>query len=348
LYALNFELPGSRYNQAARRDFVRQIHDAVQHVGGVKDVSIASSVPPNNGYMVGSIEAEGSDYGNRAPAAIAMNSIEPNYFSTLGLKFVSGATFSAGAGERSDIIINEGFAKKLWPGQVAAGHRIRFPGPPGSPPGKWQTVVGVVGDVITSASTKDRQAPMLYFPLDGMDPSSPQLLIRVATGFDPVTPIRQLLASADPRLPPATVPTIASGLEATFAMQRFTMRLLAAFAGLAVVLSGIGLYGVIAYVVTQRHREIGVRLALGATPAHVARVIVVKGLVVSIIGLAIGLTAATWGSRLVQTVLFGVTGTDPISYAAAAVLLLSVSVLACVVPMRRAMAVDPAIAMRGD
>lgn len=348
LYSVHVDLPSTRYKPAASAAFTREVRDAVQKVGGVKAVSIASSVPPGNGYMIGSIEAEGSDYGGRAPAAIAMNSIEPSYFLTLGLSFVSGVTFATGASERGDLIINEGFAKKLWPGQTAAGRRIRFPGPPGTPPAKWQTVVGIVGDVVASASRKDRESPLFYFPRDDREPGSATLLMRVAPGFDPVAPVRQIIANADSRLPPAEVQTISAGLEATFATQRFTMQLLAAFAGLAVVLSGIGLYGVIAYVVTQRQREIGVRLALGATPAHVARVIVVKGLVVSVVGLAIGLTAATWGSRLVQTALFGVTGTDPISYAAAAVLLLAVSVLACLVPMRRAMSVDPAIAMRGD
>jgi putative ABC transport system permease protein len=348
LYALQIDLPSTRYDSAARPAFVRRIRDAVRQLGGVKSAAIASSAPPSNGYMVGAIEAEGSDYGTRAPAAIAMNNVEPNYFSTLGLPMVAGSTFGPGASQRNDLIINEGFAKKLWPGKVAAGRRIRFPGPPGSPPGPWQTVVGVASDVVSTASRTDREAPLLYFPRDNREPGSAEILIRVAPGFDPVVPIRQILSTADPRLPPARIQTVSAGLAATFATQRFTMQLLAAFAGFAVVLSGIGLYGVIAYVVTQRQREIGVRLALGATPSHVARVIVVKGLVVSLVGLAIGLTAATWGSKLVQTALFGVTGKDPLSYVAAAALLLAVSILACLVPMRRAMSVDPAIAMRGD
>lgn len=347
LYSVRIDLPETRYDRTASNGFVTRIRDAARGLGGVQAVAMAAAPPPGNNYMVGSIEAEGSDYGNRAPAAIATNSVESNYFSTLELPFVAGSTFTAASVERNDVIINEGFAKKLWPGQVAAGRRIRFPGPPGSPPAPWQTIVGVVRDVAANASAKDREAPLLYFPIsEGW--GTKQLLVRTAPGFDPVVPLRQLVANADARLVPASVRTIASALEATVATQRFTMRLLAAFAVLAVLLSGIGLYGVVAYVVTQRQREIGVRIALGATPVHVARAVVVKGLVVSTVGLAIGLTAATWGSKLVQSALFGVTGTDPISYAAAAAMLLTVSVLACVVPLRRAMSVDPAIAMRGD
>jgi predicted permease len=348
LYSVTLSLPATRYDPAARVAFVRQIRDGMAQIGGIKTIAVASSAPPSNGYIIAAIEAEGSDYGKRAPGAIAMNNVQPEYFSTIGLPVISGSTFTAGANERNDLIINEGFAKKLWPGQNAVGRHIRFPGPAGSPPAAWQTVVGVVGNVIATASTRDRDAPLFYFPMSDRDGGSMTILLRAAPGFDPVAPVRQLVAAADPRLPPASVESATSRLESTFATQRFTMQLLAAFAGLAVLLSGIGLYGVIAYVVTQRQREIGVRLALGATPAHVARVIVVRGLVVSTIGLAIGLGVATWGSALLQSALFGVTGTDPISYAGAGVLLLSVSVLACVVPMRRAMAVDPAIAMRGD
>jgi predicted permease len=348
LYSVTLSLPTTRYNPASEAAFVRQIQDGVKQIGGVKTIAVASSAPPNNGYIIAAIEAEGSDYGKRAPGAIAMNNVQPEYFSTVGLPMIAGTTFTAGASDRSDLIINEGFAQKLWPGQSAVGRHIRFPGPAGSPPATWQTVVGVVGNVITTASTHDRDAPLFYFPMNDREGGSKTILFRVSPGFDPVAPVRQLVAAADPRLPPVPVQSATSRLASTFATQRFTMQLLAAFAGLAVLLSGIGLYGVIAYVVTQRQREIGVRIALGATPAHVARLIVVRGLVVSTVGLAIGLTAATWGSSLVQSALYGVTGTDPVSYAAAAALLSGVAVLACVVPMRRAMAVDPAIAMRGD
>ena len=126
------------------------------------------------------------------------------------------------------------------------------------------------------------------------------------------------------------------------------MTILAIFEGLAVVLSAVGLYGVISYVVTQRSREIGIRIALGATPRNVARTIVVRGLILSAVGLAIGLVAARWGTALIASTLYGVASTDVASYGAAGAPLLVISVLACLVPMRRAMSVDPVIAMRGE
>jgi putative ABC transport system permease protein len=137
-------------------------------------------------------------------------------------------------------------------------------------------------------------------------------------------------------------------LAATIAPQRFTMVLLAVFAGLAVLLSAVGLYGVISYVVTQRTREIGIRIALGATPHRVARAVVARGLVLSIVGLAAGLAIAVWGSALIKSMLYGVAATDPLSYTMAGAALLGVSLLACTIPMRRAMRVDPVIAMRAD
>jgi ABC-type antimicrobial peptide transport system permease subunit len=126
------------------------------------------------------------------------------------------------------------------------------------------------------------------------------------------------------------------------------MTLLAIFAGLAVVLSAIGLYGVISYVVAERTREIGIRIALGATPRDIAGAVVVRGIVLSALGLTIGLVAAFWGTRVIRSVLHGVSTTDPLSFLTAATLLLGVSLLACAIPMRRAMRVDPVIAMRGD
>jgi ABC-type antimicrobial peptide transport system permease subunit len=124
--------------------------------------------------------------------------------------------------------------------------------------------------------------------------------------------------------------------------------LLSVFGAIAAVLAAVGIYGVMAYAVTQRTREIGIRVALGATPANVARAIVARGLVLSVAGLAVGLTAAVWGTRLIKSALFGVVGTDALSYALAAAALLIVSVGACAVPMRRAVRVDPVIAMRGE
>jgi len=215
--------------------------------------------------------------------------------------------------------------------------------------GSWSTVVGVASDIPFLGLTNDRSEPLVYVPFSTTD-QHPEISISLRTidGFEPTTAFRQVVKQLDAKLPPPAVASAGAALAESIATERFTMTLLAIFAGLAVVLSALGLYGVISYVVAQRTREIGIRIALGATPRNIAGAVVLRGLVLSIVGLALGLAAAGWGTRIIRTLLHGVSTTDPLSFAAAATLLFGVSLLACTIPMRRAMRVDPVIAMRGE
>jgi predicted permease len=331
-----------------RADFADDAVARVKRVRGVQSVALAGSVPPTSGFLFAQLEAEGSAYNKQAPGALAMNNVAPNFFSTIGLSFVEGSTFSDGALQRGDIIINEGFAKKLWPGQHAVGKRLRTSGP-SSKDAPWQTVTGVVRDVPVTSITRDRSEPLIYFPFDPAHLfMSLTLAVRIAPDAAPLGDIRAALGALDSKLPPAKIERVTDALSETIAAQRFTMMLLAAFAGFAVLLSAVGLYGVISYVVTQRTREIGVRIALGATPRHIANDIVARGLVLCGIGLVVGLVASAWGTKLIGSTLYGVTSTDTASYVAAALLLIGVALVGCLVPTRRAMRVDPVIAMRGD
>jgi putative ABC transport system permease protein len=215
--------------------------------------------------------------------------------------------------------------------------------------GSWSTVVGVAGDIPFLGLTSDRSEPLVYMPFVVSD-YRPEISIavRVADGVDPTSSLRQIVKQLDPRLPPPAVSSAGTALAESIATERFTMTLLAIFAGLAVVLSALGLYGVVSYVIAQRTREIGIRIALGATPRNIAGAVVVRGVVLSLVGLSVGLAVAVWGTRIIRSVLHGVSATDPLSFLLAATLLLGVSLLACTIPMRRAMRVDPVIAMRGD
>jgi hypothetical protein len=276
------------------------------------------------------------------------NRVADNYFSAIGIR-LEGRAFDATSRERGDLIVNRGLARKLWPGQSAVGRRIRFPSPGESSRQDWHTIIGVVDDVPTRGLSGERGEPYLYYPLDPKEAASQWTLVARVTGdADPSVAFRRIVTSMDSRLPPPTVSTMASDLARTISTQRFTMVLLTVFALLAVLLSAIGLSGVISFVVTQRTREIGIRVALGATPRHVAGPIMLRGLALSLLGLGIGLLVATWGTRLIKSTLYGITPTDAASYGATAVLLLAVSLLACLLPMFRALAVDPVIAMRGE
>lgn len=187
---------------------------------------------------------------------------------------------------------------------------------------------------------------MLYMPANADHGTA--LLVRTTSGERSLPMLRALVRSLDPRLPPADVTSIERAMLDSIADVRFTMLLLGAFTALAVVLAAIGLYGVMAYGVAQRTREIGIRVALGATHRDVARSVAVDGLALAAAGVIVGLAGAHWATKLLERMLYGVPRGDPVSFAAGAVLLLGTAAAACIVPMRRAVAVDPLIAMRAE
>ncbi len=347
LYTMSLQLPRNRYPSAAEQhQFVDRVVERARTIPGVEAVSFGGATPPGiGGFMMAGLQVEGEEL--QPPSAILMNFVAPNFFSTLGLR-LEGSSFTESSVARSDVIVSRAFARKHWPTGSAVGHRIRWAGPKSAPDEGWMTVIGVADDV-QSGSLADHFDALIYNPIDPKDGQTRlSVAVRAKAGVDPTTSLRHIVTELDPRFIPPPVSTVESDLAKSIGPQRFTMLLLAAFATLAVVLSAVGLYGVISYVVTQRTREIGIRIALGASPSNVARAIAARGLVLSMIGLAIGLTVAIWGTRLIRSALFGVTATDPVSYLATGVLLLAVSLLACLLPMRRAMRVDPVIAMRAD
>jgi predicted permease len=349
LYFTQIDLPRSRYSSGAEVPFIDALTRNAKLIPGVAAVSVSFSLPPNSGFLMGGIEPEGSAAKDVAPNFIAMNGIQPSYFETLKIPVRSGSNFDSVSGRFGYVIINEGLAKKLWPGQSAVGKRVRFGHGGAGGHGSWSTVVGVAGDIPFLGLTSDRSEPLVYMPFVVSD-YRPEISIavRVADGVDPTSSLRQIVKQLDPRLPPPAVSSAGAALAESIATERFTMTLLAIFAGLAVVLSALGLYGVVSYVIAQRTREIGIRIALGATPRNIAGAVVVRGVVLSLVGLSVGLAVAVWGTRIIRSVLHGVSATDPLSFLLAATLLLGVSLLACTIPMRRAMRVDPVIAMRGD
>jgi putative ABC transport system permease protein len=337
--------PRNRYpSPGERADFARSVLRGVLAIPSVTEATLGAGIPPQaGGFMMSELDVQGKIRGEK-PHFSATNNVPPEFFSTLRIRMLSGRTFGAASYAQHEVIINQGLANKLWPGEAAVGRRIRY-----GQEGDWSTVVGVVSDVPSLGLSEGLDQPLVYMPLDPKDwPFRMTVGFRTRPGFDPVEPVRAAVKALDPRLVPPIVRSTDDVLSDSVSRYRFTMTLLAAFAGLSVLLSAIGLYGVIAYVVTQRHREIGIRIALGATPRDVARAIVVRALVLSIVGLIAGLGIATWGAKLIRASLYNTSTTDPLSYAAAGALLLIVSVAACVLPMRRAMRVDPVIAMRGE
>ena len=187
---------------------------------------------------------------------------------------------------------------------------------------------------------------MIYYP--AQDHFAPTLIVRAEGRLNPVASLRALIATLDPHLAPSEITSVDERMQKSISGSRFTMMLLVVFTGLAVVLAAVGLYGTLAYAVAQRTREIGIRIALGATRSRIASGVLANGIGLAAVGLVVGLVAAVWATKLIQKMLYGVSPNDAIAYLASGVVLLGVAALACVVPTRRATSVDAMVAMRAD
>jgi putative ABC transport system permease protein len=241
-------------------------------------------------------------------------------------------------------IVSAGLARRAWPTESAIGKRIligRFPG--------FAEVVGVVGDV-RNAGLAQAPEPQTYTPYVQRPWPTIGLVVRAANG-EPlalVPSIRAAVWSIDRDQPITEVATLQSSLSDSIATARFTTSLLIAFAAMALLMSAAGLYGVIAYTVEQRTREVGIRMALGADVRSVLSMVVGQGLRLVAAGMAIGLVAAMAAARLIHSVVFGVSATDPLSYAGAMLVFAFTALAATLVPARRALRVDPLVALRAD
>jgi putative ABC transport system permease protein len=300
----------------------------------------------------------------RARAAYVETS--PDYFRTLQIPLLQGRVFNArdGASAPGVAIINETMARQFFPGEDPLGARLEADlrariVPEDFIDDRPRTIVGVVGDVRRQLRSETR--PVMYVPygqpLGDVYPAEGTWNVRawkrlmIRTAADPLSlvgQVRTAIADVDPDLLPHDIMTLDARLANSAAQEKFWMQLLGLFAGLAVALAVIGLYGVISYAVAQRTHELGVRTALGATRTDVLTLIVRQGLVLVLLGVAIGIPAAVAVTRVIASRLFGVTPTDPATFAAAAAMFVGIALLACSIPARTATRVDPLIALRSD
>jgi putative ABC transport system permease protein len=271
--------------------------------------------------------------------------ISANFFSTMGIPLRAGRAFTeAEMNDRPAVtVINESLARRLWPGENAIGKRLRQGGADSQ--AAWHEVIGVVADV--KLNGLEQEAPLqVYLPLALHNSGTVKLVVR--TDGEPLAlskTIEQTIHSLDKDL------TLESHsmdelLGNAMARQRLTLTLLAILALLALSLAAIGIYGVMSYAVTERKQELGIRLALGATLRDVLLLVLVQGMKPTLIGVALGSAVAFAATRLLRGLLYGVAPTDPLTFAAVAVLLSAVALLACWVPARRATKVDPLVALR--
>jgi putative ABC transport system permease protein len=260
-------------------------------------------------------------------------------------------------------VLNRALAESLFRGEDPIGKRVRSSTPPNSPLGipPWLTIVGVVENTAGASLADPTPMTQLYMPatiaggpdipanaLIGPNVATTSYVVRTATAVDLTASVRRAVATVDPNLAVAQVRTLQEILERASAQMAFTMILLAIAAAVALSLGIVGIYGVMSYIVSQRTGEIGVRLALGAAPERVARMIVLQGSSVALAGVVIGLAAAFAASRVMASLLYGVSPRDPAVFAATTIVLMTVALVACWLPARRAARLNPLDALRAE
>jgi putative ABC transport system permease protein len=345
LLTMNVSLIGEKYKETGQViSFFRELPARLGALPGVKAVSAVNVLPISGGDSNGNLTIEGRDFPPAQTPSASFRRILPNYFNAMSIPLKQGREFNErDTGEEKVVIINEGMARRFWPEGDAIGKRIKI-GPPQNEP--WLTIVGVAGDVKNIGLEAD--ARLATYEPHAQRPWS-SMILAIRTEADPLSlsaAVRGELRTMEKDLlirPPSTMD---ERIRLSVAPRRFNMTLLAGFAALALLLAAVGVYGVMSYTVTQRTREIGVRMALGAQSGAVLKLIVGQGLKLALIGLAIGLSAAFTLSRWMEDLLFDVRPSDTWTYGAVAALLLLVALFACWIPARRAAKVDPMIALR--
>jgi len=341
-------IPEVKYPTAKQAQFYHDLVARIESLPGVRSASAIIPLPMSGDLFSISFETEGRPVAKGDQPSADFFAISLGYFRTLGIPQLKGRDFTEHDDNQAPavIIVNQAFARKFFPGEDPIGKHIR-PGiatDEGKP--AMREIIGVVGDAKNrNLSSEFRPG---YFVPQAQIPFN-QMTLLVKTASDPhslITAVQNEVHSMDKELPVFNVKTMDDYLAASVASPRFNTMLLAIFAAVALVLTIVGLYGVMSYSVAQRTNEIGIRMALGAQTRDVLRLIVSQGFKLVLLGLAIGLVGAFALMSVIASLLFGVTHKDPLTFAAVAVLLAFVALLACYIPARRAAKVDPMEALR--
>jgi predicted permease len=328
-----------------------RLFQAMREISGVTSVALSFSTPFQGGLPINAFTLENDTLppGSPQPGAFRVI-VTPAYAETLGLKVVEGRFYEEAdmASERQVFVVDQSFARKFFPNGSAIGGRFSFGGRPAKPE-DWPTIIGVVKDVPHNGVEEKSGNPFIYQLFRGGQPAGLTLFLRTdRPADDVVSAVRDKVRAIDPALPLFEAGGLAQFVGSSFDNRRAVMLLLAAFAGLALFLSALGIYGVLAYDVSQRTREIGMRSAVGASRGQIATLILRQGLWKAGVGVVLGLIGAAILSRYMTTLLFNVQPTDPGVYAAVSLVLIVVALLASYLPARRAARIDPLIALRDE
>jgi putative ABC transport system permease protein len=353
LLTMKMVLPASKYSQYRQRvAFTDQVLEQVRHLPGVVSAGTTTNIPLERETAYDAVfNVEGRPTTNPNDVPITSHRIvSPGYLETLGVMLIKGRLIDQS--DRAEtlpvVVVSREFARQAWPGEDAIGKRVRririgqtFP---------WMTVVGVVSDVKEDRFNYRINRPVWYVPYPQVENDFPvNLIIRAA--LDPTSltaAARDAIHNIDPDQPVSNIMTMNTNLSSVLVTERFGAVLMGTLAGCGLLLASIGLYGVMAYAVKQRTGEIGLRIALGAQRKHVLALFIGEGMKLTFLGVIIGLIAAWAATRLLVSLLFGLGATDTATFCAITLLLGLIGLIACYFPARRALSIDPVIALRAE
>jgi putative ABC transport system permease protein len=343
---MRLALPQAAYPAGASvLQFWTNLQQRVAGLPGVESASIMTGLPPvrpvsaNDTQIEAFVRREGGPIQN----IDYYQTVGRRYFETAGIRLVEGRYFDDrdGANAPLTVIVNQTLARTYWPGRSALGHRMKP-----SFQGEWRTVVGVVEDVKNAGLDKPTGTE-LYIPYQqsgGLRQG--YVLVRSKDPIRMASPVRAVIREMDASLPVAAVRTMDEVMSGAASRPRFLTLLLTLFAGTALALAAVGIYGVISYSVAQRTSEFGIRMAMGAQPSDVLAMVLRQGVLLGAIGVAVGAAGALALTRLISGLLFGISSFDPLTFVVMAAVLIAVTLAACWAPARRATRVDPMIALR--
>jgi predicted permease len=342
LLVASVDLVPNGYTPDTGRQFQRRLLEAVGNIPGVESHTIARVVPLGiSGSSSTGITVDGYTPQADEELVITYNIVGPRYFATMRIPMAAGREFSSVDTRESAraLIINETMARRYWSGREAVGGRVRISN-------EDYTVVGVARD-IKYGQLNEAPLPFMYFALEQSFSSTAVLHVRSAAAPGTVlAAVRDVVRTLDPNLPLFDARTVEEHMRTAVFAQRMGANLLGVMGILAVILAAVGLYGVIAYAVSQRTQEMGIRLALGAAPRDLLKMVLRQGVVITSIGLAIGLALAFAATGFMRSMLPGIAPRDPLTFIAVPLVLMAIAVVAALIPARRAGSVDPVVALR--
>jgi putative ABC transport system permease protein len=333
---------------AERVAFYADVVEQVQSLPGIENAGIIGDLFVSGDTEL-TVTAEGSGEGPSERLRLRIDEVSGGLFTTLRTRLFRGRFFSAADGPDSPrvAIVNQTMARRLWPGRDPVGRRFKF-GPPDADR-SWISVVGIVGDM-RRQGIETAPISQVFLPLAQQPSGNAILLVRTATD-DPLEMAEAVQAAVrrvEKDVPLSSVTTLEERLGAGLVERRVQTALLAGFSVVALLMAATGIYGLVQYAVTTRTREIAIRVAVGARAGEIFHMIITEGLKLSLAGLVLGLLGALWLGRVGSNLLFGVSATDPVTLLTVSVLLAAVAAAACYLPARRAMKIEPIVALRQD